>query len=435
MEKYFIFCLTCFTCFRYNLVVAGIMDVVECVEIATTAHVDETTTAAVQKPETSGGHVFVTTAGHCALENQLQGVPEGLVVYHKQFPGLKTPFDLPIECFPLFEAMLDEDPDCVNSVNIMLKGAVAQSTASNYKTVVNKFHAYCLDRGHAFPNFDTGAVIRFVKDCHGEGAGLSFFQKLLPSLVLLEAVLGVTTSAITGVVQQAVTAIKRELAATRGIVKKATGYSYTVISTLVAAEIAPFWAELHKIDAGHFRSILRAVIIYCTFCRFDEFSRLTDTNFIDMGDYIHVIFERRKNDQFGDNSRSVIPERPDAPACPVRIIRAYFQRFNLQFGGTGKMINFRLRKEAGRHIPLYKTSLSQSNATKFTRELLVKHGYNGAKFTEKSFKVQGVTALMDAGESAENVMVFGGWKRSTTPLHYRNMSANFLLGVAAKLPV
>ena len=223
--------------------------------------------------------------------------------------------------------MLDEDPDCVNSVNIMLKGAVAQSTASNYKTVVNKFHVYCLDRGHAFPNFDTGAVIRFVKDCHGEGAGLSFFQKLLPSLVLLEAVLGVTTSAITGVVQQAVTAIKRDLAATRGIVKKATGYSYTVISTLVAAEIAPFWAELHKIDAGHFQSILRAVIIYCTFCRFDEFSRLTDTNFIDMGDYIHVIFERRKNDQFGDNSRSVIPERPDAPACPVRIIRAYFQRF------------------------------------------------------------------------------------------------------------
>ena len=42
---------------------------------------------------------------------------------------------------------------------------------------------------------------------------------------------------------------------------------------------------------------------------------------------------------------------------------------------------------------------------------------------------------MDAEESAENVMVFGGWKRTTTPLHYRNMSANFLLGVAGKLPM
>ena len=217
--------------------------------------------------------------------------------------------------------------------------------------------------------------------------------------------------------------------------KKATGYSYEVIKMLVEREIDPFREEPHKIDAGHFRSIFRAIIIYCTLCRFDEFSRLKDSNFVDMGTYVQVIFERRKNDQFGDNSRTVIPERPDSSACPVQLIRLYFRRFGLRFSGSGKLVNFRLQKVGGSYIPLCKTSLSQSNATKFTRVLLVKHGYDGSKFTEKSFKVQGVTALMDAGESAENVMVFGGWKRTTTPLHYRNMSANFLLGVAGKLPM
>ena len=411
------------------------MDIAHFVEVITEPDTGILRDGRVATGSGAGGHAFVTAAGQCMDGNPCNQVPDNLVVYHKKFPGLITPFDLPIECFPIFESMLDEDPDCVDTVNIMLKGAVAQSTASNYRSVVNKFHGYCLERGHAFPDFDTNAVIRFVKDCHGEGVGLSFFQKLLPALVLLENVLGRPGTAVTGVVQQAVSAIKRDMAAKRGVVKKATGYSYEVIKMLVEREIDPFREEPHKIDAGHFRSIFRAIIIYCTLCRFDEFSRLKDSNFVDMGTYVQVIFERRKNDQFGDNSRTVIPERPDSSACPVQLIRLYFRRFGLRFSGSGKLVNFRLQKVGGSYIPLCKTSLSQSNATKFTRVLLVKHGYDGSKFTEKSFKVQGVTALMDAGESAENVMVFGGWKRTTTPLHYRNMSANFLLGVAGKLPM
>ena len=72
--------------------------------------------------------------------HQIQNTDSDFVVYHKQFPGLKTPFDLPIECFPDYEAMLDEDPTCVDTVNVMLRGAVAKSTASNYKSVINRFH-------------------------------------------------------------------------------------------------------------------------------------------------------------------------------------------------------------------------------------------------------------------------------------------------------
>ena len=57
---------------------------------------------------------------------------------------------------------------------------------------------------------------------------------------------------------------------------------------------------------------------------------------------------------------------------------------------------------------MYTTSVSQSNATKCTRELLVKEGFDGSCFTEESFKVQGVTQLLDSGEPLENVMVSGG---------------------------
>ena len=131
----------------------------------------------------------------------------------------------------------------------------------------------------------------------------------------------------------------------------------------------------------------------------------------------------------------MIVARPEAVICPVQLIRLYFQKFELDFNGSGKSVNFRLQKQAGRHRPLWYTSLAQSNATKATRQLLVKHGFDGAKFTEKSLKVQGVTELLDAGVSLENVMVMGRWKRTTTPLHYRNLSANFLLTVASRLPM
>ena len=59
-------------------------------------------------------------------------------------------------------------------------------------------------------------------------------------------------------------------------------------------------------------------------------------------------------------------------------------------------------------IFLYVMLLLQSNATKCTRELLVKEGFDGSRFTEESFKVQGVTQLLDSGEPLENVMVSGG---------------------------
>ena len=75
-------------------------------------------------------------------------------------------------------------------------------------------------------------MLRFIKDSYEEGAGLGFFNKVIPALAMLEELLGVGTSALTGVVRQAVKALKRELAQNRGIVKKATSYSFRIIQVL-----------------------------------------------------------------------------------------------------------------------------------------------------------------------------------------------------------
>ena len=97
-------------------------------------------------------------------------------------------------------------------------------------------------------------------------------------------------SVLTDQVRGAVNSVVRELAKKRGIVKKAQGFSSNVIKVLVEKEITPFVAELSKINVFHFRSIFRAVVIDCTFCRFDEFSRLTTQDFSDQGNHIHIFF-------------------------------------------------------------------------------------------------------------------------------------------------
>jgi hypothetical protein len=60
-------------------------------------------------------------------------------LFHKVFPGLITPFGLPIECFPM-EGMLDKNLSLVMAVNVMLQGAVAESTFLQYGAVVLEFH-------------------------------------------------------------------------------------------------------------------------------------------------------------------------------------------------------------------------------------------------------------------------------------------------------
>ncbi len=113
--------------------------------------------------------------------------------------------------------------------------------------------------------------------------GWLLFSKLIPSLRLLETVLDMEYTALTTAVCGAVSGITRELAKHRGILKKATGYSFSIIRDLISKEVLPHKDYLERMDAGHFRSLFRANFIFFTFSRFDEFSRLTDIEVTDEG--------------------------------------------------------------------------------------------------------------------------------------------------------
>ncbi len=358
------------------------------------------------------------------------------LIYHKVFPGLKTPFGLPIECFPIYEKMLDKKPHLVEAVNVMLQGAVSESTSSQYGAVVREFFHFYQAEKLEFPAFSDAAVLEFVAVSFANARPLGLFRNILAALAMVEKVTGRADTVLSDHVRSAVYSVQRFYEQRKPAVRKAKKLDILVVNHLIELEILPHIRRPHNIDPIHFRSLFKATIIYFTMCRFADFAKLTDREFQDGGDHIKVTFLTRKNDQHGDNSLHIIPQRDDCTVCPVKLIRLYFWRFGLRFQGSGRSVNFRISRSAGT-VTAGKGSLSRCNSARYFKKLLFKHGYieEAKEYSEKCLKVGSVTNTLDAGEPLENVKVIGGWKSLTTPLHYRELSERFRREVASRIPL
>ena len=355
------------------------------------------------------------------------------------FPGLKIPFGLQIGAFPLVHNFLLKNPEAVEAANIMLSMPLSLGSQKSYSPVIKEFQDFCQRKNYCLTNFSEENVVEFLGHVYANKASISYFAKIIPSLRAYEKMVKLGDSALTPRVEAMVNSFKRELCKKRAKVKKGTGYPIDFFSEIVVNEIFPYEFELYKVNVNDFRSVFRAIVIYFTFCRFSDFNVLRDRDFEDNGHFIEINFTNSKNDQYFEGTNSVIPVSGEN-FCPVKLIRLFFKRFGLKFaheeGTETSSVNFRLAKRGqGRSFALKSTKLSCSTATKYTRILLQKHGIDGSRFTEKSMKISGVTALCDTGEPLENVAIAGRWKSSTTPMHYRNTSKKFRVEVAKRIPL
>ncbi len=194
-----------------------------------------------------------------------------------------------------------------------------------------------------------------------------------------------------------------------------------------------------SIDCFHVRSLFRAFIIYYTFCRNSDFVKLRDSDFEDRHNYILITFRSSKTDQYFQGTNNVLPEKPDISVCPVFLTRVYFNKFGFKFANEGnvrpKFISCQFPRK-GRLFPLFDKPLHNNTATRHMRRLLAENNVPLAeKYTEKSLKASGVTALCEANEPLENVMIQGRWRSLLTPMHYRNTSSEFRLEIANRILV
>ena len=225
------------------------------------------------------------------ISGQVQEVTkDSATVYYKSAPGLVTPFGLPFECFPKFQALIDKDAGLVPAVNVMMSGAVAGSTAKQYKPVILEMLNFCRETEGAFPYFSEASALHFIAEMFMRKRPLGFFQTLVPALALLESISGRPDTGLTDTVRDSVNAIQRKLAASKPAVKKATGFTYSVFNSIIEKELLPWMDRMGGVNPYHFRSLFRATVIYFTVFRFEDFANLTDKDFEDCGEYIKVIF-------------------------------------------------------------------------------------------------------------------------------------------------
>ena len=196
------------------------------------------------------------------------------------------------------------------------------------------------------------------------------------------------------------------------------------------------WDSEKIIDISELRSLVRANIIYFSFCRGHDYNCVKDKHVSLFPDYIKIVFPKSKNDQFYDNSYSFIPTINDK-YCPVKLLKFYFQFTGLTFENPAKRcyyLNFTFHCMDRRPRPILMKYLSVNNSVAKTRALLAKSGKGDRHYTDKSFKVGGVSDYMHKGKGTlTETMVHGRWNNESTPMYYRNEDPRYRLKLARKL--
>mgnify|MGYP003318001345 CR=1 FL=1 len=114
--------------------------------------------------------------------------------------------------------------------------------------------------------------------------------------------------------------------------------------------------------------------------------------------------------------------------CPKMMYESYFTVMKFD-NSPGQMLNCRIANRKGEQTSKPNEKLSYTTSLENSKTLLTKYGLEG-KYSEKTFKVTGVSEAFDRGISAEDAMYHGRWKSVNTSAIYCNQSKHKRLKVS-----
>ena len=114
--------------------------------------------------------------------------------------------------------------------------------------------------------------------------------------------------------------------------------------------------------------------------------------------------------------------------CPKLVIYSYFQLMGFS-GDSVEYLNCRIASIKGQQVAKPKEKLSYTTSLENSKTILLKFGLTG-KYSEKSFKVAGVSEAFNQGLSMEDAMFHGRWKSVETPAIYCHQSKKKRIDVA-----
>ena len=99
-------------------------------------------------------------------------------------------------------------------------------------------------------------------------------------------------------------------------------------------------------DLAQWRTGIRILTYYKTFCRFSCYEQLTTKDVTFFEDHVSVEFRKAKNDQMYNGSFSLLSKLPCSPYCPYLIFASFFEV--MSFSGVNlDYLNCRILKSGG----------------------------------------------------------------------------------------
>jgi hypothetical protein len=240
---------------------------------------------------------------------------------------------------------------------------------------------------------------------------LATINQLKPALVLVEQLSGVQCSAFTDTADILLAAAKRRASESKPPTKKAGKLPDDILHQLFLVCMGPCLKDKISSDPVLLRTYVWDVIIYFTFCRFNCYSKLRAMDLEDNGDSIEITFSSAKNDQY-HNGRTTCVVANDTAVNPVEIIRTYYKLCGFKFGqanGDKSYLNCVMRRSKTGWFADSRRSISYATSTKNVQDMVSSVGVDATGITDKSFKMLGVTRMVNKGAALDDVALHGRW--------------------------
>ena len=319
----------------------------------------------------------------------------------------------------------------------LMAQAKAMGTINNYENATKKFQAFCEEKKYKYPAFSEKAVLHFIIQQDSNKMSLAGLSQIKPALILVEQLAGTKYSAFTDTSDILLTAAKRRAAEIKPPVRKAGELPDNILHMLHPVCFLPFVEESKMADPAMLRTYVRDVIVYFTFCRLNCYSKLRAMDLEDSGTGIQINFRSAKNDQF-HNGRMTCLVSNGTEVDPVYIVRTYFRWCGFKFrlkNGDNSLLNCVMRRTKTGWIADGRRGVSYSTATKNVRTMVTSVGEIPEGITDKSFKMKGVTRMLHAGVSTEDVAQQGHWETTYMPLYYKHNSVQYKESLAGQVPI
>jgi hypothetical protein len=281
-----------------------------------------------------------------------------------------------------------------------------------------------------FKNFTELAVLHFVLKLDADNAVYSVWCQVKPALTLLERLAGRKDSVFSPLVDTYIEATKRRAAEAREPAKKAPELPPELLEELLRKFVKPHQEAGTEPDLSVIRTLLRVVIVRYTICRFNCYNKLRVCDVEDRGDCFRLTFVAAKNDQMQNGSISYIVQQ-DA----VAFIRYAFLKLGFVPGNREdkSFLNCVIKKVKGKQSVVGERRILYSHVTSLLQKVVAEAGFEAGGVTDKSFKMQGVTSILDSGVPLEDVMHHGRWRTLSMPLHYKVNSEKYKKDVAKNI--